>query len=199
MIMERLLTPATVDLLTLSTVKAHVREEESFTGNDAVLSALMAAGVEQVRQIVSKSLLQETWEANFAAPDALGQLVLTRSPFVSVTSVQVLRSGTYETLTVDTDYVVRRLSDERVAIRPPRGSNGAQGSFGQANDDEAAFRVVYVAGYGAAASDVPAPIACAALLYIADLYQTREASRQANIVDNPAAMRLLSPFRATIV
>ena len=50
--MERLLTPATVDLLTLSDVKAHVREEESFTGNDAVLSALMAAGVEQVRQIV---------------------------------------------------------------------------------------------------------------------------------------------------
>ena len=197
--MERLLTPATADLLTLSAVKAHVREEDSFTGNDAVLTALMAAGVEQVRQIVSKPLLLETWVATFSKADALGQLILTRSPFVSVTSVAVLRSGAYVDLTAETDYVVRQLSIERTAVRPPRTSTGATGSFGQVDDDEEAFKVTYVAGYGEAASDVPAPIVAAALLYIADLYQTREASRQANIVDNPAAMRLLSPYRATVV
>ena len=47
--------------------------------------------------------------------------------------------------------------------------------------------------------DMPAPVAAAILLRVADLYENREAVTDRSLYDNPTFARLLAPYRSLSV
>lgn len=196
--MYRLVAAPIGHVLSLEQVKDHVRVDRTDADHDSTLTALIGVVEAQIEAALGRKLLTQSFEASFERPDARGRLLIDFGPFRTMTKLEALQSGTYVTLAEGLDYVVRRLDSERTILRPPNATPTTKGAWPPYDRDEAAFKASFELGYGAAA-DVPAPIVQAMLLEIGDLFTNRDASRPAAIVDNPAAMRLLSPFRATPV
>ena len=194
----QLVTPASGSILTLAQAKAHLRVDAAVTDWDSYVTSLIGAVESATRAFINRALLTETWAAFASAPDpATNAFIVDLGPNPSISAVAVLRSGAYVAAAVNTDYVTRQMSDDRVLVRPPYGATGIPGAWGTWDVDEQAFKFTFTCGYGAAAN-VPMAIQQAMLLELGDLYSNRDASRPSNLVENPAAARLLAPFRRAI-
>lgn len=192
--MYRLLTAGAGPIVALSTLKAHCRVDDDDTDHDLALGIYSSAAETLVREQLGGALTTEVWEATFAAANRLGELVLEKGPGVEVTKVEILTGGSY----VEQDpatYIAREISAHQTVIRPTSLTPGALRSWGAADEDPAAFRVTFTAGYGAQ-SDVPSPIAAAILLTAADLFTNRESKVAGNLTENRTLAALLGPFRA---
>jgi uncharacterized phiE125 gp8 family phage protein len=104
---------------------------------------------------------------------------------VSVTSVKYLDGdGVEQTLTATTDYVVE--TAEFVGrIRPAYDKD-----WPDTRDDFNAVRVVFVAGFGAASTNIPEPIRAALLLKIGALYNNDEAASLPGVIE-----AVIAPYR----
>jgi uncharacterized phiE125 gp8 family phage protein len=196
-----LLTPSSALIMSLDDAKAHLRLDVDTSDQDAVVTALIPVVQQLVEQIVGRQLFTSTFRADFADADCQGRLVIERGPIISIDALKVLRSGSLVTLAANTDYVARPLyADEQgvkaMVVRPLQNAAGGGYAPFVHDVDEQALQVTFKAGYGAAATDLPAPIIQASKLYLGDLFDGRAASRQGNLVENPAAMRLLAGYRA---
>lgn len=182
-------TPA----LTLAQAKDHLRVDQDDTSFDNVLTLLLAAAQAHVAAMLGRSLITQTWQATFAAPDWLGRLQLDAwFPLQSVLSVQILVAGVYAIQDPST-WVYRQQQPGSGIVRPLAPPAGA-GKWPAADIDEAAFKLTYRAGYGDTAASIPPPILAAILLVLGDLFTNRDAVRLSNVQDNPAVQRLLAPF-----
>lgn len=192
-----LLTPATVEPVTLAELKVHLRLDLTDTSEDAMLGVLIGAARQQAEEYTRRSFLTQTWRMTMDTfPIGVDPLVdvirFPRGPVQSVTSVKYIDingvTQTWDTANyfVDLHAVPPFLTVQWAVIWPiTRG-------YYQRN----AVTIDYVTGFGDAPADVPAPIRQALLLICGDLYQNKEASIVGTIwTENPAVKALLDFYR----
>ena len=183
-----LTTAATEYPLLLEEVKESLRVTTD--DENAYIQALIAAATGYAQQATARQLVSATWTMGL---DYFSETIyVPRPPLRSVTSIQYLDSaGDSQTLSsslyrVDTASLPGR-------IEPAYGQ-----SWPSTRETIAAVTVVFVAGYGAAAS-VPNEIKLAIRLLVGHWYEHREPVAVGNIVsDIPMSVEsLLSHHRFT--
>ena len=184
-------SPSTVLPLTLEEVKDHLRVD--CDDEDALLSAYLRAETENVEHTLNRSLVTQTVDLFLDNFTANGTIDLPRSPVQSVTGVNYTiqgSTGVYGSTVSAASYTVD------TASVVPRVVLSANQSWPDAVlETNNPVRVRYVAGYGAAGSDVPEPIRTAILLRVGDRYWQREATGGKQRYPTRAAERLLSPYK----
>ncbi|MGH6719750.1 MAG: head-tail connector protein, partial [Alphaproteobacteria bacterium] len=171
----------------LAEAKLHLKLDT--TDEDVLVDALIDAATEACRRFTGRELVSQTWRLMLdAAPDG-GAIELPRPPLIAVTHVKTyddadaattFAAGNYF---VDTASVPGRVVPRTGATWPTvgRAANGLE--------------VEFVAGFGAQASAVPAPLRQGILVLVAYGYERREAQAE-EPATLPAAVRALwQPFR----
>lgn len=188
-----LVTAPAVPLLSVAEAKAHLRVDHD--DDDVLIEGLIDAATAHLdgwSGILGRCLVNQTWEESFSCFPRGDRLRFRLWPVVSISSV------TYR----DADDAEQTLS---AALYAGPLADGA-GAYLALNDGEVwpstytrddAVTVTYVAGHGAAASDVPAAIRHAALLMIGHWYAQREAvSAAGQSAEVPIGVSaLLAPYR----
>ena len=187
-----LITAPAIEPLTLQEAKAHLRVTAS--DDDSLILALITA----VRQSLEgrfgelqRALITQTWDwfldcfpASSARP-----LDVPMPPLQSVTSI------TY----TDTDGASQTWSAAKYTVDARsligRVMPAYNETYPETRDVMNAVTVRFVAGFGATAADVPAPIRHAMLLQIAHLYDNRDTHMIGGSVEQlPAVRNLLAPY-----
>lgn len=185
-------TPPAGALLDLEALKAHL--VVSYDTDDDLIEAFAAAIAESLdgyTGTLGRALLTQTWKLYLDRfPQGRLPLRLPLPPLQSVTSIVYLDAlGDAQTLDPAT-YVV--LDGRRAEIEPAYGFCWPR-TLCQARS----VTVEFVCGYGEPA-DVPKPIKTAATMYVAALYENREQTvigPRAQVIENPVAEALLTPYR----
>ena len=174
----------------LHEVKALLRIDTS--DEDALLFAMLQAGIAYVETVTDRQLLPATWKLYL---DAFAtEIRLPRPPTTSITSVEYLdTAGNLQTLAT-TEYQTDLVS-EPARIRLAEGKSWPSVQADTLN----VVHITYVSGY-ADADNVPQPLRQAVSMIVGDLYEHREARLDLagalrNIVDNPTIDRLLWLYR----
>ena len=197
-------TAPTVDLLTLAETKLHLRQDHA--AEDSLITALIAAATGRLDGrdgVLNRALLTQTWALRLPGfpvehrefvgrvPYFGNPIALPLPPVQSITSIQYVDGqGNTHTLAADQYQLVKDNCEP--LIYPSYGNN-----WPTTRDQPDAVTVTFVAGYGAAASNVPTPIKQAALLMIGHWFTNRESVTtgvQAFEVPQSAEW-LLAPFK----
>ncbi len=180
-----LTTPPGIEPVTLAEAKAHLRVEH--TADDSVIPEIITAARSWIEDLTATALITQTWRMSIDAwPET--SVTLAPTPVQSVSSVKIfatdgtattLATAAYDLLSVGRSARLIRTSGA-VWPAPTRAQGGVE--------------ITFVAGYGAAASDVPRPLRQALLMCVAHLYENRE------LVGEGAPLpmgveALLAPFR----
>lgn len=163
MIIRRIGAAATPPV-TLLQAKQHLRVDDS--AEDVLISALIAAACDAISEESGRTLAAETWE--IADTGFSGNVILPRSPVVSLTSVKYYVDGV---LTTDTLANYRLYeTEDRTMVGP---IETASWPTVQTRPDGTIIR--FVAGY----TTLPPALHQAVLLMIGHLFSNREATGEA--------------------
>lgn len=180
MTLTRITAPAT-GVITLQEARDHLRvtsneEDELISGYVATASAYLDAR----DGILGEALVTQTWRYALDYPQ---EVTLPLGPVQSITAVRYIDDAGAEQTYSAANY---RLVDGRIELVA-----GAEWPI--VADQTDAFWIDFVAGYGAAAA-VPATARHAALMMVAELYQTRE--MRAEMPPSEAFKMLLAASRS---
>lgn len=155
-------------ILSTAEIKSFLRVDD--TDNDSVIEMLRNAAVGQIDgPYLGRCLINQTWRVNFDAwPEC--EFRLPFAPVSAITSIKYWDSATpsvQQTVT-STDYAL--LED----AESPYVKFVSTYSGPDLADREDAIEVLFVAGYGADSTAIPAAIKAAVLLMIGNLYENRE-------------------------
>jgi uncharacterized phiE125 gp8 family phage protein len=149
----------------LEDVKAHLRVKH--TGEDPLIQRQIRLAREYVEAVSHRQLIEATWILYLDAFPAI-----IRPPLPPLSSVTTLKyydlDNTITALTENTDFTVDYKS-EPARIEPEYNL-----SWPSTRDRFNAVELTYVAGYGAAGTDVPEPYIQAIHLLVANWYENRE-------------------------
>ncbi len=175
----KLVTAPAIEPVTLTQVKQHAHIPYSYTDNDALLALYISAARDRLERYLRRALVTQTWDAVLDWGPAW--IELPKKPLKSVTGIYTTDLANVETL-VDSDTYEVSLPTDTVQL--------ASGYTWPEHRNVSGFRVRYVAGYGDAATDVPALIR-AELLTLATLYYDNR-----GVMELPGAMQTtLRPYR----
>lgn len=177
-----------VEPVSVAEAKAHLRIDGS--AEDVLLASLVLTSRLHVEAALSLALITQSWRLVLDRWPRRGKAELALGPVQSITSIKVKdAAGVLQTLPA-TNYLVD------IASRPARVvlKDGARIDPGIA---AGGIEVDFVAGFGADASSVPAPLRHAILMLTAHWYEHRDpveiGSSAARIPD--AVSDLIQPFR----
>ncbi|WP_171043013.1 head-tail connector protein [Maritimibacter alexandrii] len=162
--------PAT-RVLSTEEAKEHLRELED--DHDTLVDGLVLAAeglLDGPFGILGRALITQSWVMTRAVWPSGASLDLPLPPVQSVTSVVYIDAeGETQTLAAESYRLVAGESRARLELV-------AGASWPAVYDRSDAIRVTFVAGYGAAASDVPEPIRQAVRLLVGFWYENAEAA-----------------------
>ena len=162
----KLITAPAAEPVSASEAKAHLRVDT--TADDTYIGTLITVARQNVESHLRRSLINQTWEVVLDAFPA-GVIRLPKPPLASVTSIKYTDDEGNESTYSSANYVVDTDTEPgRVVLKS--GQTWPAVTLAAANG----VRVRYVAGYGAAGSNVPQAIRQAILLVIGSLYENRE-------------------------
>lgn len=164
----RIITAPTEEPTTLGETKEHLRVD--LDDDDMLISAYIKAAREYAEVYTRTALVTQTWELVLDAFPASDRMVIPLPPLASVTSIKYTSSAEVEATFSSASY--------RVVITPWPGLILLKTGYSWPSTTlkEAEGVVVrFVAGYGTAIS-VPQSIKQGMLLYVAHLYENREAT-----------------------
>ncbi len=180
----RLVTAASTFPVTLAEAKAQCRIDSS--DEDALINGLIAAATDYVELYTGRAIASQTWE--LVQDDFCDEMLLTKGPVISVTSVKYNDTAGVEQTVAPANYDFDNASDPQRVVKDP--------DYQWPDVDDGINNVIirFVAGY----ATVPASIKHAMLLLIAHWYAHREAVNVGNIVNNlPNAVEaLLTNYRS---
>lgn len=175
-----------VEPVTRAEAKSHLRVD--FEEDDTLIDVLIEAARQHAEDYTQRRFITQTWTQTF--PEFEDVMLLSGSPLQSITTVtyldkdnvsQTLSTDIYDVDTTRNPGAMRRTRDQSWPATYPSWN---------------AVVVTYVAGYGAAASAVPAAIKQAMLMHIGHMYENRESSIDRMIMAVPMGYEsLLAPYR----
>ncbi|MEQ1573631.1 MAG: hypothetical protein ABL993_05235 [Vicinamibacterales bacterium] len=178
---------AAAEILSTADAKTHLRIDGP--DEDVYVAALVKAARMAIEEWTSRATTNQTWVMTLDAFPDEDEIRLPRPPLSSVTTLQYVDgAGATQTWSSANYTVVTRDTPGRIRL--------AYGVTWPATREQPdAVTITYVAGYGAAASSVPAPLVHAARLVLGDLYGLREAGIVGTVhAANPAVDALLAPY-----
>ena len=159
-------TAPTVEPLSTAEAKSHLRVTSS--DDDTLIDSYVASARDVFQDVTHRALLTQTLEYSFEYWPSGRVLELPRPPLQSVSSVTYTDSdGASQTLAT-TEYAIDTRSVVGGIVL------GKDKTWPSLDDIANAVVVQYVAGYGAAASAVPATILQAIRFLVAQFYEVRE-------------------------
>jgi uncharacterized phiE125 gp8 family phage protein len=174
--------------VTVAEAKAHLRIDG--TAEDVLIASLILTSRLHIEAALGLALVTQSWKLLLDRWPKEQTVPLPLHPVQAVASVKVYASDGSPTTVAGSDYLVDAAS--RPGRLVPSGV-----SFPVPGKAAGGIEVAFTAGYGAAATDVPAPIRQALLLLVAHWYEHRdpiEIGTDATII--PAAVsELLKPYR----
>ena len=175
-----LVTAPAVEPISLSEAKEHLRVDGS--DEDTLISGLISAAVSHVDAdgVLGRAMISQTWA--YWTRSSPGVVTLPMSPFQSLTSVEYYDADNALQSATASDFETR-LAGDRVTLRPKSGK-----VWPPAYTREDAIKITYVAGFGAAATDVPQSIRQALLLLIGHWYESRTAVSEISMKEVPLAV-----------
>lgn len=163
-----LITPPTVEPISLEEARMQCRITAGDTTEDAVLGVYIQAARETAEHELGRALLQQTWELTLDAFPA-GEISLVRGRALAITSVKYLDpAGALQTL--DSSAYTLDAATLPGWVLPAVGT-----SWPATASVVNAVRIRYTAGYGTAAASVPAAVRQWLLVTVAAMYDQREA------------------------
>lgn len=185
-------TPPATPLVSLVEAKAHLRVDHG--DDDTLIEGLVAAAtawLDGYSGVLGRALINQTWRVNLCSWPAR-RVRLPLAPVSAVTSVKYWDTANAQQ-TLDAANWVGPLED---ALSPYVGWM-PDASLPSLYEREDAIEVLFVAGYGEDASDVPASIRHAALMLIGHWYEVRETVNVGNITSELpfTVAALIAPFR----
>lgn len=157
-------TEPSVEPIILGEAKIHLRVDHN--DEDLLITILIQAAREWVEKRTGRSLINQTRTAKLDTFPIGNTIRLPYGKVSSVTSINYIDSNEVSQLLDTSNYWTDLTSDiSRVVVK-----NYWPAIFYMPN----AVTIVYVAGYGDSASDVPRPLKQAMLLIIGHLYENRE-------------------------
>lgn len=189
-------TPPAAPVIDLARARRHLRIDEDDTDQDEMILAAIDAATAYCdgRQgVLNRALVTQTWMATTDRPGShaagcASGFLLDFGPVRSVVALEARVGGGYVAVPPE-DWRMIPMPGALTAIVPADGR-----LWPAADADPQAWRITLVAGYGETGEAVPAPIRAAILLMTSDLFETRDAKIQANLVENPTIARLLAPY-----
>lgn len=186
-----LITAPTIEPISLAEARAQCRIDG--TDEDTLLTIYIAAARQKAEGETQSALITQTWEQKLDEfPDA--GIRIGKPPILTVVSVKYDDiDGTEQTLTAGTHYTVDTATgyvNPAVDTEWP-DTNDAAGALN-------CVRIRFTAGFGPAATDVPAAIRSWMLLTIAYLHAQREAvdaTGKAAAIPSRFVDSLLDPWR----
>lgn len=144
--LTRTVEPAAV-AVELADVKAYLRISD--TDSDAMLTVRIAQVTDIVEEFTGRALISQTWRATFDTIGKRREFVLPRPPLQSVTSVEYFGTGaTWATLSSGLYDVDADRTPGIIRIRSGQVPSTHSTILPR-------YRITYVAGYGAASTDIP--------------------------------------------
>jgi uncharacterized phiE125 gp8 family phage protein len=179
------------DLMTLAEAKKHCRVDHS--EEDDVIAGLLAAAtawLDGYSGVLGRALINQTWRLNLSCWPAC-RIRLPLAPVSAITSIKYYNTANVQQTLGSSNY---GLIEDALSPSAEWVFNASLPSLYERPD---AIEVIFVAGYGPAASDVPQAVIVAAKMLIAHLYENREPVNIGNITTNlPFAVdALIAPFR----
>lgn len=166
----RYVLAAAPDAPVVTTAEARAQGIGASDDADDLVDALVAAAAGHLdgrAGILGRALVNQTWRLDVASPDACGRIAIDMPNVGSVSSVKYLVDGDEATWST-TEWRLGSVGNFYF-VAPKTGY-----SWPSADDQEDAFRVTFVTGYGDAGSDVPAAIRQATILLARHLYNVVE-------------------------
>lgn len=182
-----LVTPPAAYPVNLAQAKSQCRVDH--TDDDADIQSYLDAAIEHLDGyggILGRALVNQTWRQDFAGFCDVMRLPL--APLVSITSVtyydadnalQTLSAATYTSYTDARGPVIALNYGQTWPAVYPRPN---------------AVSVTFVAGYGAAATDVPSRIRNAIRIHVEQMYRTRGVDTAEQRYPTMTYERLIKPF-----
>lgn len=186
-----LITAPTVEPITLSEAKAHMRIDHS--AEDDVITEMITAARQALEDTSDLALITQTWREMLDAwPQSHhGRVVdLSKRPAQSITTVKVTSmDGTQATLP-DTAYELISAGGLSRLVKTPTAIWPGPGRIA------GGIQIDYVAGYGDAAANVPRALRQALLMVIAHVYENRELLARHGGAPLPRGVdALLTPYK----
>lgn len=189
-----LVTAPTVEPVTKEEVRAHLRLDSDTADEDAYLDVLIQTARETVEAHTRRALLAQTWDWKLDTFPCAQPWELPKAPLSSVTSITYL----------DGDGTTQTWALSNYTVLAPAGPRCMPGTIALAygvtyptvRAVPNAVTVRFVAGYGAAATSVPAAIKSAVLLLVGELYARREVAIVGTIISEVplSVSRLLASY-----
>jgi uncharacterized phiE125 gp8 family phage protein len=182
----RIYTKPSVEPVSLTDAKKHLRlavsdaDATAYTAEDAKLAMIITTARENVESHTNRALVTQTWDAVIDCFPAGNVLVLPNAPLQSITSISYTdtegHAATFTGYTADLFSNAARLN---------------AGSSWPSIYEDSRITVRFVAGYGNAATDVPASIRQAMFLLIGHLYENPIATVNGQVDVVPMGVDLL--------
>jgi uncharacterized phiE125 gp8 family phage protein len=184
-----LITPPAIEPVSLADVKAHLRLDTN--NDDLLLSALIATSRQQIEAALDLALIHQTWSLTLDAWPSSRRIDVPLAPVSALTAVR-----TFDTDGIASPLPLASFQLDR-ASTPPRIHCKAALTIATPLRALAAIELTFIAGFGATASAVPAPIRQALLLLVAHWYDNRSAGDASISVQAipDAVSALLQPYR----
>jgi len=182
-----LLVPPAVEPLSLADAKAYLRVQHA--DDDGLIAALIAAARSHVEAATRRALITQGWRHRRDAWPADGRIAVLPAPLQALSAVRVYdEAGEAQALDLG-NFVVDAVAAPGVISFPPWSvppPGRAQGGI----------ELDIAAGYGDAASDVPAPFTLAIRMLLAHWYENRGVAAAGAAAPMPAGVAaLLAPYR----
>ncbi|WP_368911603.1 head-tail connector protein [Taklimakanibacter deserti] len=188
-----LVTPPAADkpLVSLADAKKHLRVDH--VDDDGYIEGVIAAAtawLDGYSGVLGRALIDQTWRLNMDCWPAC-RIRLPLAPVSAITSIKYYDGADAQQTLSATNY---SLVEDALSPAAQWAFNASLPALHERPD---AIEVLFVAGYGATASDVPRAIRHAALMLIAHLYENRETVLVGtNAQTLPFAVdALIAPFR----
>lgn len=183
--------------LTVAEAKAYRRIEGST--EDALVGDLITAARELFEEETGRQVITATWRLHLNRfPVGRAPIIVPKPPLQSVTSVTYLDADGASQTWDASEYTVVAPSGPfaRPGVIYPKPGYTYPTSLVAAN----AVTVTFVAGYGAAATDVPDSLRSTLQAMVGDLYEQRETFLAGTIVTpNPALYRAMNRYRLPVM
>lgn len=163
----KLITDATVEPVTLAEARLWCRIDPDNTAEDALLQMLITSARQRAEHLTGRSFISQTWERVVDA-FPLVEIELGNPPLISITSIKYIDPAGVEQTLDPAAYTLDKDNSPGWAL-PAEGYE-----WPETLDTANAVRVRFVAGFGATAAEVAAPLKQWIQMQVSTGYQFRE-------------------------